>query len=620
MVMNPTQRLLQEAMSLHQAGKLPQAAARYAQLRTVAPSSFEAHYFGGQVALSLGQHAQALALFERAVILNARSPEAAVALGVTRLATGNAEGAEKPLRDAVKLQPGNANVWDKLALVVKMKGRYEEALECHRKAVAAAPKNASYWYAFGASLSLTNAFDEALACHEKAIALDPRYAPAHLGRATALHKMHRIPEALDAFDRAIALDPRDEVGRSYRLLDLNYLSGLSREAVWAEHQAYGRLVTPAHPRSFAVDRNPDRRLRVGFLSPDLRAHPVACFLEPLLRHVDHSRYEIFLYHDHQVVDAVSERFRSLCDHWCNLAGQINEIAEAAILADKPDVMVDLAGHTGLNRLALFARRLAPVQLSYLGYPNTTGIEAMDYRFVDAITDPSDRDQAFHSERLVRFSPCAWAFDPPSSAPEPGPDPRLASGRPSFGSFNNFAKVGDDLLRCWARLLALAPEARLFIKAPGLSSGESIRSRVEDRLARAGLPADRVVLLERTPSTAEHLALYNQIDVALDSWPYNGTTTTCEALWMGVPVVALAGDRHAGRVGESLLRAVGHDEWVAADVGAYVEKALSLVKAPAQSQPRTQLRDALRKSPLLDHKAQSERFFAAVRRCWQGGVS
>lgn len=602
--------LLREAMSQHQAGRLPQAAARYAQVRQLMPSSYEAHFLAGQVALLQSQHTLALSLFARAVEINPRSAEAAIALGITRLATGDASGAEAPLRSASRLQPNSPNVWEKLGLILKMRGRYDEAIACQEKAVKLAPTNAAYWHSLGSTCSFCNLSDRALQCEDKAISLDPKLAQAHLGRAAALHKLHRIPEAVAAFERAAALNPADPVARSYRLLDLNYLSGFSREAVWAEHQAYGRLVHVESPRRFEAGKQTRQRLRIGLLSPDLRDHPVACFLEPLLRHADRSAFEIVLYHDHPSVDSTSERLSGLADHWRNLSGQIDEVAEKAILADSPDVMLDLAGHTGLNRLALFARRLAPVQASYLGYPNTTGLDAMDYRLVDGVTDPEPEAQRFHSERLLRFSSCAWAFDPPADAPQPGPAPVLSQGHVTFGAFNNFAKVGDDLLRCWAELLKRVPDSRLLLKAPGLSSA-GVAADVERRLAQAGLPRDRVDLLERTASRLDHLSLYNRVDVALDTWPYNGTTTTCEALWMGVPVVALAGDRHASRVGMSLLRAIGHDDWVARDAAHYVELAAALARAP-----RPDVRQAMLGSALLDHRGQSERFFSALKQCWE----
>jgi predicted O-linked N-acetylglucosamine transferase (SPINDLY family) len=275
--------------------------------------------------------------------------------------------------------------------------------------------------------------------------------------------------------------------------------------------------------------------------------------------------------------------------------------------------VDLAGHTGLvGRLPLFARHLAPVQVTYLGYPDTTGLPAIGYRFTDAVADPPGDADAFATERLVRFAPTAWCYAPPAATPPAEPPGGRPAGPPVFGCFNNAGKVSDTTLALWARVLAAVPGARLKLKGRGLGE-PGVCARLLERCAACGLPAGRVELLERTPDTAAHLALYHDVDVALDTFPYHGTTTTCEALWMGVPVVSLRGDRHASRVGASLLAAVGHPEWVAASADDYVRTAAALA---AERPARAAVRAALQGSPLLDHAGQSARFATALRSCWQ----
>jgi predicted O-linked N-acetylglucosamine transferase (SPINDLY family) len=354
-------------------------------------------------------------------------------------------------------------------------------------------------------------------------------------------------------------------------------------------------------------------LRVAFLSPDLRNHSVAYFLEPLLRHLDRSKFEIVLYHDHFQVDAMSERLRGYAALWRNFVGQSNLAVEKTIRADTPDILIDLAGHTGFNRLPVLARRVAPVQMSYLGYPNTTGLRTMDYRLVDAITDPSDHDQSFHTEKLIRFAPCAWTYQPPETAPEPAPP---SAGPLTFGSFNNFAKVSDPTLRLWGQVLAATPGSRLLLKAHSLDDPE-LGAIVEAKLAQLGIDRSRIELLGRTPNLQAHLALYQRVDVALDTFPYHGTTTTCEALWMGVPVVTLLGDRHAARVSASLLTAAGHPEWIAHSENEYMSIATALAADTAQRAAlRHILREDMRRGPLLDHTGQAARFAAALLACAQ----
>jgi protein O-GlcNAc transferase len=296
-------------------------------------------------------------------------------------------------------------------------------------------------------------------------------------------------------------------------------------------------------------------------------------------------------------------------------GQPAPVVEATIRADAPDILVDLAGHTGLNRLPLLARRLAPVQVTYLGYPNTTGVAALDYRFTDAIADPEGEAEAFATERLIRFAPTAWAYSPRADAPPVGPAPALTAGHVTFGCFNNPAKITDSGLQLWSRVLAAVPNSRLRLKGDGFGQ-PAVRARYEERLGRCGISVSRVDLLELTASPVDHLALYQTVDVAFDTFPYHGTTTTCEALWMGVPVISLAGNDHRSRVGASLLTAVGHSGWCARTPDEFVGAAVELAQDPAALNAiRLSLRPAMAASPLLDHVGQAARFGAALRAAW-----
>jgi protein O-GlcNAc transferase len=349
----------------------------------------------------------------------------------------------------------------------------------------------------------------------------------------------------------------------------------------------------------------------------LRAHSCAYFLEPLLQHLDRQQFELYLYHDHFRVDAVSLRLQAQAAVWRNLVGQPGPAVEQIIRADAPDILIDLAGHTGMNnRLALFARRLAPVQVTYLGYPNTTGLPAMDYRFTDAVADPVGEADRFATERLVRFAPTAWTYAAPPDAPAVNVRPSSPDTPVTFGCFNNLAKLTDAMLAAWAKVLHGVPGSRLWLKGSGLGD-RATRAGYLERFARLGLPAERITLLDRTAETASHLAMYHEVDVALDTFPYHGTTTTCEALWMGVPVVTLAGDRHMSRVGASLLTAIGHAEWIAASADDYVRIATDLALDRGRlGAIRAGLRQEITRSPLGDHRAQADLFGAALRSCWK----
>ncbi len=613
------QTLLREAVAHHRAGRLAEAEEIYRQARAAAPKQFEVLHLSGLAAYQQGRLEDAIEWLTHAHRLDRSSAVCAMRLALAQLASGRVAEAEELLRKTVARKPDFHEGWDNLAYCLKTQDRLAEAVACHEKAVALKPGHAVGWFNFGLTLSLLGREAEALACHERALAADPNYAMARYGRAQALHQAHRLEEAVADYGRFLELKPDHHEARSYRLFALHNLDDVSPEQLFAEHVAYGRAVaasTPAAAFMPTATRDPARRLRVAVLSPDLRAHSCAYFLEPLLHHLDRESFELYLYHDHFREDAVSQRLKPHAAVWRNVIRQPGPALEKIIRVDAPDILIDLAGHTGMtNRLPLFARRLAPVQITYLGYPNTTGLAAMDYRFTDELADPVGIADRLATETLVRFAPTAWTYQPPAEAPEPGEPPCARRGSVTFGCFNNLAKISDATIALWARVLAAVPDSRLLLKGRGLGD-EAVRARYLARFARLGLPAARVEWLERTAGTAEHLALYGRVDVALDTFRYHGTTTTCEALWMGVPVVTLAGDSHMARVGVSLLNAAGHPDWIARDADDYVRIASNLAADPAQlALTRRTLRTALKQSPLLDHAGQAARFGAALRSCW-----
>lgn len=612
------QSVLQQGIAHHRAGRLAEALAVYTRVRSVAPRNFDAVHLAGVVALQQGRAGDAIDLLGRALQLSPRAPVCLMRLGLAYMADGRPRDAEPHLRAALEVQPDFVDGWDNLAYCLKAQDRLREAIVCHERATTLNPRSAISWYNFGLTLSLYGRVAEALQCHERALAADPSYAKAQFGRAQALQQGHRIPEAIAAYDLYLQKEPRHFEAHSYRLFALNYLDDISRERLFAEHAAFGRAVGEFPVPEFPPDPAPARRLRLAFLSPDLRAHSCAYFLEPLLRHLDPQQFEVFLYHDHFRQDAVSQRLQASAAVWRNFVGQPNAAVEKIIRADRPDILVDLAGHTGMtSRLPLFARHLAPVQVTYLGYPNTTGVPAIGYRFTDAIADPVGEADAFASEKLVRFAPTAWAYQAPDRAPEANASPCLATENApfTFGCFNNLAKVNDRTLCLWGRLLAAVPDARLLLKGRGLNE-PAVRARYAERFAACGLPVERVDLLDRTAETLDHLAHYHRVDVALDTFPYHGTTTTCEALWMGVPVVTLLGDRHLSRVSASLLQAIGRAEWIASSPDEYVSVAAELARDRSRlAGIRAGLRLEMKCSPLLDHGGQSARFAAALRQCW-----
>lgn len=610
------QQLLAAGIVHYRSGRLGEAAACVGRARVAAPRLFEANYLAGAIAVERGHYAEAEPLLAKAAQINPKSAPCAQALGAALARLGRFSEAETAVHRALALQPDLAEAWDNLGYILKAQGNLAAAVAHHRRAVAVKPAYALGWHNLGLALLHAGQPAEALTCQERALALQPQLTKAHYGRALALQQSHRIAEAVAAYDRVLAAEPGHLAARSYRLMALNYLPEWSPEALDREHREFGRRAGTGPLVEPVARGGVDRPLRVAFLSPDLRTHSVAYFLEPILAHLDATQFAVLLYHDHFTEDETSARLRTHARLWRNFVGLPDAAVERTIRQDAPDILVDLAGHTGMNRLALLARRMAPVQISYLGYPNTTGLESMDFRFVDAITDPVGAADALHTETLVRFADTAWAYAPPPTAPSPQPPSGAPRGTVTFGCFNNPSKISDALLTAWSRLLAMMPGSRLRLKGIGLNETAQGTPWCE-RLGRAQIDPDRVELLGRTASLDEHLALYHEVDVALDTYPYHGTTTTCEALWMGVPVVSLAGDRHASRVGASLLTAAGHPDWIAEDWSEYITIAARLARQPeALARFRSVLREDLRRGPLLDHAGQARRFGEALRECWR----
>jgi predicted O-linked N-acetylglucosamine transferase (SPINDLY family) len=381
---------------------------------------------------------------------------------------------------------------------------------------------------------------------------------------------------------------------------------------WAERHAepLARLIRP-----HANSRDPDRVMRVGYVSGDLWEHAVSFFFEGLLASHNPSQVEVFCYADVMRPDATTERLRGLAPRWRDIARRNDDEVAQMVREDGIDILVDLAGHSTGNRLQVFARKPAPVQVTYIGYPHTTGMRAMDYRIVDAITDPPGADTT-HTERLVRLSRPFLCYRPAADAPEVGALPADGAGHVTFCSFNALAKIRRPTVELWGRVLAAVPESRMILKAPRLQD-EAPRGAIRGWFKEAGIAADRVEFVAGTKGFLEHLAVYGRADIGLDTFPYHGTTTTCEAMWMGVPVVTRAGGAHRSRVGVSLLTAVGLADLVAATPEEFVSKAAALAGDRERLRGlRAGFRERMRASALMDCAGLARAVEEAYRNMWR----
>jgi protein O-GlcNAc transferase len=364
------------------------------------------------------------------------------------------------------------------------------------------------------------------------------------------------------------------------------------------------------------DRNLERRLRIGYVSPDFKTHSVSYFIESLISSHDRRQFEVFCYAEVPNPDNKTDHLRKLADGWRSIVEMaMNDVVDC-IRGDGIDILVDLTGHTANNRLQVFTKRPAPLQVTWLGYPNTTGLSAMDYRLIDAITDPEGPGDDLHSEQLVRMPNGFLCYTPDVEAPSVKVPPALSNGIVTFGSFNNLSKITSSTLSAWARILEATPNSRLLLKNFSLADAQT-RQRYLALFAERGINTKRVEFLNYIPSKSGHLESYNRIDISLDTFPYNGTTTTCEALWMGVPVICLRGDRHAARVGASILTRVGQPDLIAETVDDYVAVAGALAKDQVRlTTLRRSLRPTMAASPLCDAQGFTLDVETAFKNMWR----
>ena len=537
-------------------------------------------------------------------------------LGHTLLQQQRYEEAAATLRRLLAAVPGNAQAWFTLGQAERGRGRLDDACDAFGRALAADPGSAAACIARGAVLLSLERLDEAEEDFRKAIERAPDLAPAYHNLGNVLHRAGRIDEAIAAYRRAVELQPDFVSAHSNFVYALNFSPDWEPARIYEEHRAWARRHADPLQAEIRPHRNaraPTRRLRIGYLSPNFREHPVAAFFEPALRHYDHERFATVLYSDVTEPDARTARLRGYADEWHDVAGLADATVAERVRGDAIDILVDLTGHTDGHRLLVFARKPAPLQVTWNGYANTTGLDAMDYRITDHYADPAGAADGWHSERLVRLPEIYMAFDPPERAPAVSPLPAEGRGSITFGSFNALPKITPRVVSVWARLLQAVPSARLLMLT--VPEGRA-REAVTRAFAAHGIAADRLVLAGRLPFDA-FLAAFREADIALDPFPFAGTTTTCQTLWMGVPVVTLAGASHAGRVGVSMLTNVGLANLVARDEGEYVAIGVDLASdVPRLAALRVGMRNRLLASPLTDGARLARAVEEAYRTMWE----
>jgi predicted O-linked N-acetylglucosamine transferase (SPINDLY family) len=506
--------------------------------------------------------------------------------------------------------------FSELSLVLSATGRNDEALAAIDEAIARYPNNLRLIAQRGVILERLRRYGEAIQIYERVLARDPALAPVMNNLAGLLNHQGRHEDAIKLFRRSLSIRPNATV-HSNLLFVMNYSGLYDQCELLAEHKHWASLYAalPNLTRFFNT-RDPERRLRVGYLSPDFRMHPVAFFIGAIIANHDKNTFEIFCYSSNFTMDEMTTTLRRMNVCWREIAALDDAKAAQLIRNDRIDILIDLAGHTAGGRLLALAQLPAPIQASYLGYPNTTGMQAIGYRFTDAWVDPHGLSDAAHTEKLIRLPGCFVAYTPPANMPAVRELPARVNGYITFGSFNNPAKISSDSVSLWSQVLDAVPNARLLIKAHYFADAAT-SDRFRQLFAAQGISADRLIIVSEPRGSIDHYDTYNRVDIALDTVPYNGTTTTCEALWMGVPVVVLAGTRHASRVGVSLLNAARLSFLIAPTMEVFVGTACALANdLDNLAALRSSLRSRLRVSPLLDTIGLTRNLEASYRMLWR----
>jgi predicted O-linked N-acetylglucosamine transferase (SPINDLY family) len=598
---------------------------------------------------------EAIAVLQRAVELSPGYAEAFNNLGLAYAVQYKLDAAAAHMQRAFELRPDMAVISNNYGAVLLRLFRFQEAVKVFSNAVARQPDYDEALINLGVCHYMLGNGPEAIATYQRVLDRNPDNGFAHYSLGISYLEDQRLAEAEVAIRRALELDPKNAMALNtlgVLLLDQHFVAearaamraaadantmsapifysnyafaslyapDVSNEEILEIHRDYGRrfaaaVIDPKKPHT--NPRDPTRKLRLGYLSPDFRAHSVSYFFEALLEKHDRRRFEIVLYSDTTRADVVTKAMQAAADLWVETAGLTDDVLAQRIRDDHIDILINLGGHTSGNRMPVCALKPAPVQIEYLGYPETSGVPAMDYRITDGRADPPGEAEKWCTEKIIRLPRAFHCYRPAGKPPQPAPAPHLSKGYVTFASFNVLPKVTDQAIAAWAEILKAVPGSRFFIKCKQLRD-ERVQQRIREDFARYGIDPARIDMAAFVPSIREHLERYGTVDLALDTFPYNGTTTTCESIYMGVPVLTLRGQNHRGRVGVSLLTALGIEkEFVAENVDDYIARAIAYGKDPARlASIRSELRPRMESSPLRDEVGFTRALEDAYLEAWR----
>ena len=577
------------------------------------PQHVSAGFNLGLSLVGIGDLKAAKQCFGQVVKLEPTFADAWGRLGDVHLRSGESDAAIAAFQKYCDLKPNDDRGLNNLGLALANQGRHNDAIEILQKLIKRMPDYAEAHNTLGVTLEAIGRKDDALFHYDAAVKAKADFADAWSNRGINLLESGRADEAVDSLHKSVELRPNVPAVYSNLLLALNYSSRFTPEQVANEHRKWGDLFAPEPPPPpRPADPSPDRVIKIGYVSADFRQHTVAAFIEALLSKHDRSRFHVTAYPNVGRGDEVTERLKKLADAWRPISGFSDDQMAQMIRTDRIDILVDLGGHTAGNRMLAFARRPAPLQLTLFGYPNTTGIEAFDYRVTDLVSDPPEMTDEWNVERPMRLPGLAWVYNPPQ-APAVGPLPSSSKKGFTFGCLNNAATISDDCLTAWSGVLAAVPGSKLVLLAGQSNAGAK---RLSDRFTKAGILRDRVELVFRLPRD-QYYSAYHGFDLALDPFPYNGGVTTCDALWMGVPVLTVEGNTYASRQGLAVLASLGLPGFIARSPGELADLAKSWSnRRPELAGIRSELRGMMQKSTVCDVAGYVKGFESALIRAWR----
>lgn len=604
------------AFFAHRSGNLDEAIGYYKKAITTKPDFTGALNNLGILYLAQKKLDDARTCFQQALKYKPDYPDALFNLGNILREQGKYDEAMNCFLKLAALRPdGNAHA--SMGFLLDKQGHYQQAIAHYQRATELAPGNLENWNNLGNIYNRANEFEDALNCFEKVLANNSNQSAALSGSAAALKNMGKVDDAVKYYKRALQADSYEISHYSNILLAMLYSASFSPEEVAQTAFDFGRQIADPllRNRPFIRNKDPERKLTIGYLSSDFYNHSAHHFFEFLPELHDRNKFEIYAYSNVAREDAVTERLKKNFDHWRTIALMDDESAADIIEKDEIDILIDMSGHAGNNRLLVFARKPAPIQASWLGYPATTGMKVMDYRITDIYAEPPGMTEDLNTENLCRLPEIFCCYQPHANSPAVINHPPFEeNGYVTFGCFNNFSKVTDEVLKTWSKILAQVPKSKLLLEIAGIEGAE-FKADVEHRISQAGISLDRVILEQRKKEN--QFVLYNKIDIALDPFPCNGGTTSMDALWMGVPLIALAGRHFVSRMGVTILTNVGLKELVAGDKSEYVKLAVDLASDQSRLKNiRQNLREKVAASPMMNREAFTRHLEDAYRHMWR----